>query len=39
MNRLHVGQPKKRDNIDRDVSIPDTVLSGVKKQGKTIKEL
>lgn len=39
MNRLHVGQPKKRDNIDREVSIPDTVLSGVKKQGKTIKEL
>jgi hypothetical protein len=39
MNRLHVGQPKKRDNVDREAIIPDTVLSGVKKQGKTIKEL
>jgi nucleolar GTP-binding protein len=39
MNRLYVSQPKKRDNIDRAVVIPDTVISGVKKQGPTIKEL
>jgi nucleolar GTP-binding protein len=39
MNRLHVGQPKKRDNIDRAPSIPDTVIAGVKKQGPTIREL
>jgi nucleolar GTP-binding protein len=39
MNRLYVSQPKKRDNIDRAAVIPDTVISGVKKQGPTIKEL
>ena len=39
MNRLHVGQPKKRDNIDRAPSVPDTVIAGVKKQGPTIREL
>lgn len=39
MNRLHVAQPKKRDNIDRAPLIPDTVVAGVKKQGPTIKEL
>lgn len=39
MNRLHVGQPKKRDNIDRAPTIPDTVTAGVKKQGPTIREL
>jgi len=37
--KLHVAQPKKRDNIVRDVSIPDTVLKGVKKTGRTIKEI
>jgi len=39
MNRLHVSQPKKRDNVDRTPVIPDTVIAGVKKQGPTIKEL
>ena len=39
MAKLHVAQPKKRDNKVRETSIPDTVLQGVKKQGPTIKEL
>jgi len=39
MDKLHVAQPKKRDNIVREVTIPDTVLQGVKKTGPTIKEL
>lgn len=39
MNRLHVAQPKKRDNFDRAPLIPDTVTQGVKKTGPTIKEL
>lgn len=39
MNRLHVAQPKRRDNIDRAPLIPDTVVRGVKKQGPSIKEL
>lgn len=25
MNRLHIAQPKKRDNIDRPEFVPDTV--------------
>lgn len=39
MNRLHVAQPKKRDNMDRAAVIPETVIMGVKKSGPTIKEL
>ncbi len=39
MNRLHVSQPKKRDNMDRGPVIPDTVTMGVKKAGPTIKQL
>lgn len=39
MNRLHISQPKKRDNVERPPVIPETVLQGVKKQGPTIKEL
>lgn len=39
MDKLHVAQPKKRDNKVREVTIPDTVLQGVKKTGPTIKEL
>lgn len=39
MNRLHVAQPKKRDNMDRSAVIPETVTMGVKKTGPTIKEL
>lgn len=39
MNRLHVAQPKKRDNLDRSSVIPETVVMGVKKSGPTIKEL
>jgi len=36
---LHVAQPKKRDNVDRAIIVPQTVLDGVKKTGPTIKEL
>ncbi|CDW88118.1 nucleolar gtp-binding protein 1 [Stylonychia lemnae] len=39
MNRLHITQPKKRDNIDRPAIIPDTVKQGLKKTGPTIKDL
>lgn len=39
MNKLHVAQPKKRDNKMREITIPDTVTRGVKKTGPTIKEL
>jgi len=39
LNRLHVSQPKKRDNFDRAPAIPDSVVNGVKKLGPTIKEL
>lgn len=39
MAKLHVAQPKKRDNKVRDAAIPETVVQGVKKQGPTIKEL
>ncbi len=39
LNRLHVAQPKKRDNFDRAPAIPDSVVNGVKKVGPTIKEL
>jgi nucleolar GTP-binding protein len=39
MNRLHVSQPKKRDNMDRGPVIPDTVTMGVKKAGPTIRQL
>lgn len=39
MNKLHVAQPKKRDNKVREITIPDTVTRGVKKTGPTIKEL
>lgn len=39
LNRLHVAQPKKRDNYDRAPAIPDSVVNGVKKVGPTIKEL
>lgn len=39
MNRLHVSQPKKRDNVDRAPLVPETVIAGLKKTGPTIKEL
>jgi len=39
MNRLHVAQPKKRDDIERPVNIPQTVIDGVKRTGPTVKEL
>jgi nucleolar GTP-binding protein len=39
MNRLHVSQPKKRDNNDRAPQIPETVALAVKKTGPTIKDL
>ncbi len=39
MNRLNITQPKKRDNVDRPVFVPETVKLGIKKQGKTVKEL
>jgi nucleolar GTP-binding protein len=37
--KLHVAQPKKRDNKERDAFVPQTVIQGVKKEGPTIKEL
>lgn len=39
INKLHIAQPKKRDNVMRDTTVPETVLQGVKKTGPTIKEL
>ena len=39
MDKLHVAEPKKRDNRVRDNAIPDTVTAGVKKTGPTIREL
>lgn len=39
MNRLHIAEPKKRDNIDRPSNIPDTVIKGLKKEGPTVKQL
>ena len=39
LNRLHITEPKKRDNIDRPEIIPESVIRGDKKTGKTIKEL
>lgn len=26
LNRLHIAQPKKRDNVDRPIFIPETVI-------------
>jgi len=31
MNKLHIATPKKRDNVVRDFTIPDTVAKGVTK--------
>lgn len=39
LNRLHVAEPKKRDNRARPEIVPDTVHQGLKKTGPTIKEL
>lgn len=39
ISRLHITQPKKRDNNDRSPFIPDSVKKGLKKQGPTIKDL
>lgn len=39
LNRLHIAEPKKRDNIDRPSMVPDSVKQGIKKSGPTIKEL
>lgn len=39
MDKLHVAQPKKRDNKVRESSVPDSVIKGIKKEGPTIKEL
>lgn len=39
MNRLHIAEPKKRDNVERPAIVPESVLLGVKKQGPTIKQL
>lgn len=39
MDKLHIAMPKKRDNVVRDITIPDTVKAGVKKTGPTVKEL
>lgn len=39
MNRLHIAEPKKRDNVDRPAIVPESVLLGAKKTGPTIIEL
>ncbi len=39
LNRLHVAEPKKRDNRARPVIVPDSVKQGLKKTGPTILEL
>ena len=39
LNRLHIAEPKKRDNVPRPEIIPDSFRQGIKKQGKTILEL
>jgi nucleolar GTP-binding protein len=39
INKLHVAEPKKRDNVVRDVTIPETVILGVKKVGPTIRQI
>ena len=39
MDKLHISVPKKRDNLVREVTIPDTVKQGIKKTGPTVKEL
>jgi nucleolar GTP-binding protein len=39
LNRLHIAEPKKRDNISRPEIIPDSVHQGLKKTGPTIIEL
>jgi nucleolar GTP-binding protein len=39
LNRLHVAQPKRRDNIARPEIVPDSVHQGVKKTGPTVLEL
>lgn len=39
LNRLHIAEPKKRDNQDRPAIVPDSVHQGIKKQGPTIIEL
>jgi nucleolar GTP-binding protein len=39
LNRLHITEPKKRDNIDRPAIIPESVVRGDKKTGKSVKEL
>lgn len=39
MEKLHVAQPKKRDNKIRDSNIPETVHQGLKHTGPTIREL
>lgn len=39
LNRLHIAEPKKRDNVARPEIIPDTVHQGIKKTGPTIIEL
>jgi len=38
-NRLHISQPKKRDNLQREPLIPDSVVKGIRKAGPTVKEL
>ena len=39
LNRLHIATPKKRDNVDRPIVVPQTVIDGVKKTGPTVKDL
>ncbi len=39
LNRLHVAEPKKRDNVDRPDAVPQTVKDGVKHTGPTVREI
>jgi len=39
LNRLHVAEPKKRDNASRPEIVPDSVRQGIKKVGPTVVEL
>lgn len=39
LNRLHIAEPKKRDNVERPSVVPDSVLKGLKKDGPTVKQL
>lgn len=39
LNRLHISEPKTRDEKDRPAVVPESVVRGDKKTGKTIREM